>query len=97
MEEAGIPAGPVLDITQMQSDPQVLARNMVLDVAHPEGGKTKAIGPPIKLSNTASPSLLGAPRFGQHTKEVLLELGFDEAEIDAFLSEGAIAIEETDV
>jgi crotonobetainyl-CoA:carnitine CoA-transferase CaiB-like acyl-CoA transferase len=95
MEAAGIPAGPVLDIAQMQSDPQVRARNMVLEVDHPQGGTTKAIGPPIKLSNLGPPSGRGAPRFGQHTKEVLLELEFDDTAIEALLAEGAVAIDQT--
>ncbi len=94
MEAAGIPAGPVLDIAQMQSDPQVKARNMVLNVDHPQGGTTKAIGPPIKLSNMGSPSERGAPRYGQHTKEVLLDLEFDTKTIDALIAEGAVAIDD---
>ena len=94
MEAAGIPAGPVLDISQMQSDPQVQARNMVIDVDHPHGGKTKAIGPPIKLSNTDAPSERGAPRYGQHTREILLELEFNDAAIDALVAEGAVALDD---
>ena len=94
MEAAGIPAGPVLDIAQMQSDPQVLARNMVLNVDHPQGGATKAIGPPIKLSNVDPPSERGAPRFGQHTREVLRNLDFDDVAIQALVAEGAVAIDE---
>ena len=94
MEAACIPAGRVLDIAQMQSDPQVKARNMVLDVDHPQGGTTKAIGPPIKLSNMGSPSERGAPRYGQHTKEVLLDLEFDTKTIDALIAEGAVAIDD---
>ena len=94
MEAAGIPAGPVLDIVQMQSDPQVLARNMVIDVDHPHGGKTKAIGPPVKLSNTDAPSERAAPRYGQHTREILLEHDFSEAAIKALVAEGAVAVDD---
>ena len=94
MEAAGIPAGPVLDISQMQSDPQILTRNMVIDVDHPHGGKTKAIGPPIKLSGTGAPSERGAPRYGQHTREILLELEFNDAAIDALVAEGAVALDD---
>ena len=93
MEAAGIPAGPVLDIVQMQSNPQVLARNMMIDVDHPHGGQTKAIGPPIKLSNTDAPSERGAPRYGQHTREILLEHDFNEAAIRSLVAEGAVAID----
>ncbi len=94
MESAGISTGPVLDIVQMQSDPQVLARNMVIDVDHPHGGKTKAIGSPVKLSNTDAPSERSAPRYGQHTREILLELDFSEAAIKALVAEGAVAVDD---
>ena len=67
---------------------------MVLNVDHPQGGATKAIGPPIKLSNVDPPSERGAPRFGQHTREVLRNLDFDDVAIQALVAEGAVAIDE---
>ena len=75
LEQAGVPAGPVYDIEQVYHDPQVLARDMVVDLEHPTAGLTKAIGLPVKLSRTPGQIRRPAPTLGQHTDEVLRELG----------------------
>jgi crotonobetainyl-CoA:carnitine CoA-transferase CaiB-like acyl-CoA transferase len=90
-EGLGVPAGPVYDINQMHSDPQVLARRMVVEVDHTKLGPVRTIGLPVKFSGTPGEVSRGAPLFGQHTREVLREHGFADAEIDALLAEGAIA------
>jgi crotonobetainyl-CoA:carnitine CoA-transferase CaiB-like acyl-CoA transferase len=90
LEESGVPAGPVLDIAQMHADPQALAREMIVETTHPTAGKVKAIGLPIKFSDTPGGVRKPAPLFGQHTREVLHELGFSDAEIDRMAELGAI-------
>ena len=90
LEEAGVPAGPVLDIAQMHADPQALAREMIVETTHPTAGKVKAIGLPIKFSDTPGGVRKPAPVFGQHTREVLREHGFSDAEIDQMAALGAI-------
>ena len=90
LEEAGVPAGPVLDVRQMQSDPQALAREMVVETAHPTAGKVKSIGLPIKFSETPGAVTRPAPVLGQHTREVLREHGFSDAETDEMAAQGAI-------
>jgi len=90
LEEAGVPAGPVLDIAQMHADPQALAREMIVETAHPTAGKVKAIGLPIKFSETPGGVRAAAPVFGQHTAEVLREHGFSDSEIDRMAAQGAI-------
>jgi crotonobetainyl-CoA:carnitine CoA-transferase CaiB-like acyl-CoA transferase len=90
LEEAGVPAGPVLDIAQMQADPQALAREMIVETTHPTAGKVKAIGLPIKFSDTPGRVRRAAPLLGQHTAEVLREHGFSDAEIDLMEAQGAI-------
>jgi crotonobetainyl-CoA:carnitine CoA-transferase CaiB-like acyl-CoA transferase len=79
---AGVPAGPVLGIGEMLDHPQVLARNMVVETLHPKAGKVRALGCPIKLSETPARVSRAAPLFGQHTREVLEEYGLTTAEID---------------
>jgi crotonobetainyl-CoA:carnitine CoA-transferase CaiB-like acyl-CoA transferase len=93
-ETLGVPAGPVYDINQMHQDPQVLARRMVVEVEHARLGPVRTIGLPVKFSDTPGEVSQGAPMFGQHTREVLRECGFADAEIDALLAEGAIAVAE---
>jgi len=90
LEESGVPAGPVLDIAQMHADPQTIAREMIVETTHPSAGKVKAIGLPIKFSDTPGGVRKAAPLLGQHTQEVLREHGFSDAEIDQMAEQGAI-------
>jgi crotonobetainyl-CoA:carnitine CoA-transferase CaiB-like acyl-CoA transferase len=92
LDAAGIPAGPINDIAAMAADPQTLAREMVVELDHPKAGKTKAIGLPIKFSETPGKVVTPAPTLGQHTLEVLLGVGYTDAEVDALAAEGAIEL-----
>jgi crotonobetainyl-CoA:carnitine CoA-transferase CaiB-like acyl-CoA transferase len=92
LERAKVPAGPVLDVLQMQSDPQTIAREMVTEATHSELGSVKTIGAPVKFSDTPTSVRRGAPTFGEHTREVLREHGFADAEIERMAAEGAIHV-----
>jgi crotonobetainyl-CoA:carnitine CoA-transferase CaiB-like acyl-CoA transferase len=81
----GVPAGPVLTISEMLEHPQVLARDMVVETMHPKAGKVRAIGCPVKLSETPARVSRAAPVFGQHTREVLEQVGLTPAEIDGLI------------
>ena len=85
-----MPAGPVYDVLQMQADPQVRAREMVTTVVHKHEGDVETIGLPVKFSDTPGRVRSGAPVYGQHSREVLKEAGFDDAELSALLAEGAV-------
>ena len=78
---AGVPCGPVLDIGQVFSDPQVLARKMLVELPHPEVGTYKTTGLPIDLSDTPGAIKRPPPLLGQHTHEILTEAGLTPAEI----------------
>ena len=90
LEECGVPAGPVLDIAQMHADPQALAREMIVETTHPSAGPVKAIGLPIKFSETPGSVRRAAPLLGQHTREVLREHGYSDDQIDRLAEQGAI-------
>jgi crotonobetainyl-CoA:carnitine CoA-transferase CaiB-like acyl-CoA transferase len=82
-EEAGIPAGPIYTIPEAQADPHAQARGMVQELEHPQAGRVKALGNPVKLSR--SPAALGAaaPLLGADTDAVLAGIGYSSAEITA--------------
>lgn len=89
LADAGVPAGPVLSIGEALNNPQTLAREMVVEVEHRKLGKLKTLGVPVKLSATPGKVTRGAPVLGEHTREVLAEIGYSESEIDALLAHGA--------
>jgi crotonobetainyl-CoA:carnitine CoA-transferase CaiB-like acyl-CoA transferase len=84
LERKDVPWGPVQNMLQALRDPQTLARAMVVDVMHSTLGPVKTIGLPVKFSATPGKVRAGAPRYGEHTREVLREYGFDEGQIDGF-------------
>jgi len=90
LDQAGLPVGPVLSITEMLEHPQTLARGMVVETEHPWVGKTKSLGLPVKFSETPGGTVRPAPVLGQHTREVLQEIGYAEEEISRLEREGAV-------
>ncbi len=88
-ETEGVPAGPVMSIREMLADPHVAARGMVTTVDHPTVGQVKTLGLPVRFSDTPGEVSRPAPLYGQHSRDVLSELGYDGDEIDRLLSEGA--------
>ena len=88
-EEGGVPAGPVLTVTEMHADPQALYRDMIVSTQHPVAGEVKTIGHPVKFSKTPGGVRTPAPLMGQHTREVLGEAGYSTDEIAAMIACGA--------
>jgi crotonobetainyl-CoA:carnitine CoA-transferase CaiB-like acyl-CoA transferase len=72
-DAAGIPAGPVMNHVQALSDPQAIARDMVVSVEHTSAGTTRTLGVPVKLSATPGSVHRAAPRLGEHDDEVLAD------------------------
>jgi crotonobetainyl-CoA:carnitine CoA-transferase CaiB-like acyl-CoA transferase len=91
LKSAGIPCGPINDISQVFTEPQVLAREMVMDMEVPEAGPTKLTGVPIKLSDTEGGIRIPPPSLGQHTDEILESLlGLGQEECSALRETGVI-------
>jgi crotonobetainyl-CoA:carnitine CoA-transferase CaiB-like acyl-CoA transferase len=89
-DAAGVPAGPVHSIGEALSHPQTRARDMIVALDHPQAGRTQALGCPIHFSATPTRIDRPAPRLGEHTREVLREFGYDDAEIDALAARGVV-------
>ena len=90
LSKADVPVGKVQDIDEVFSDPHVLHRQMLIEVDHPQHGKVKQIGFPVKLSDTPWKVRLPVALMGEHTGEVLSELGYSEDEINRLREEGVI-------
>lgn len=90
LEVNDIPCGPINNYAQVFADPQVIAREMVVETDHPTLGHLKTLGSPIKMSATPPDVSRRAPQFGEHTDEVLEEAGFRSAEIAALRQSGAV-------
>jgi formyl-CoA transferase len=86
-----IPCGPINDYAQVFADPQVLARDMVVETEHPTLGHLRTLGSPIKMSATPPNVSRRAPQLGEHTIDVLSEAGLTAEEIAALRTAGAIS------
>lgn len=88
LEEAGLPCAPINTVDRIINDPQIEARNMIVEVEHPIAGNLKMPGVPVKLSETPGTVERYAPLLGEHTVEVVEEvLGWDESKAKQFFAE----------
>jgi crotonobetainyl-CoA:carnitine CoA-transferase CaiB-like acyl-CoA transferase len=78
----GVPCAPVLTRTQMLSDPQVVANGIVVETEHPVAGRVRQARPAARFSETPAAIRYGGAGLGEHTTDVLAELGFTPADIE---------------
>ena len=90
LEQAGVVAGPIYNMKQVYEDPQVHAREMVVNLEDGELGTLRNIGVPVKLSETPGSVRRRAPALGEHSREVLSDAGYTEGEIDALVESGVV-------
>ena len=82
LEAAGIPCGPIYAVDEALTDPHVQARRMIVQMEHPVAGLVKSLAFPGFLSDTPVSYRLPPPRLGEHTVQVLAELGYGDAAIE---------------
>lgn len=95
LEKCGVPAGPILNVSEVWNDPQIQARNMEVTLEHPTAGKIKNIGLAAKLYSTPGRITKPAPLLGQHTREVLMNAGYSKKNIEALVDSGAAVINDS--
>lgn len=89
-DRENIPATEINQIDKVVTNPQVIARDMIIEVDHPVAGGVKMSGIPIKLSDTPGSIRTAAPILGEHTDEVLKKYGYSEEEIKEFREKGVL-------
>ncbi|PVF98487.1 CoA-transferase family III [Serendipita vermifera] len=87
----GVPFGPINDIEQTFDHPQVRARGLVVEVDHPRVGPIKLVGPAVSYNGSRMKVRMAPPFLGQHTDEVLKELGYKEQDIEAMKRNRVVA------
>ena len=88
LEQLEIPCGPVNNIAQVATDPQIAARDMIIEVRHPKAGSFRVVNNPFKFSRTPCRAEQASPDLSEHTPEVLSRLlGLTEAEISQLKTE----------
>ncbi len=90
LNAAGVPSGPVHAVADVFKDPQIQAQNMTMEVEQPGHGTVQMLGFPMKFANTPCTVRRPAPDLGQHSDEVLAELGFSADQCRAFRDTGVI-------
>ena len=95
-EKTGVVAGPIYNMEQVYQDPQVQARDMLVDLEDPELGTLHNIGIPVKLSETPGRIRRRAPSLGEHSVEILREFGFSMEEVDSLVQAGVAGKQERD-
>src|SRR3954470_4439639 len=86
----GVPTGPIYKMDEVFADPQVQHLQAAAEVSHPRLGRFKILNQAVKLSRTPASLKTATPEIGQHTDEVLKELGYADKEIATLRTQGAI-------
>jgi crotonobetainyl-CoA:carnitine CoA-transferase CaiB-like acyl-CoA transferase len=90
LRDAQVPCGSVLRVDEVFSNPQVLHTDMLVKIAHPEMGLFKLPGIPVKLNQTPGTIRSAPPKLGEHTEEIIQEIGFSTEEIKSLYAGGIL-------
>ena len=88
LEEAGVPAGPVRFVEELLDDEHVIANDLVVEMEHSLAGKLKMVGPMVRMSETPVEAKRASPALGEHSAEILGNLGYSDQDIQRLKDEG---------
>jgi crotonobetainyl-CoA:carnitine CoA-transferase CaiB-like acyl-CoA transferase len=90
LNQVGVPTGPIYDMSEVFSDPQVISQNMVAEVQHPKMGSLKLVNQALKLSRTPAQVKTATPELGEHTEQILKDLDYSPEEIQKFIDQKVV-------
>ena len=90
LDKAGVPCGPINTVAEVFEEPQVKAREMLRHVPHPSGVDAPQVASPMRFAEAPLQTQSAPPLLGQHSDDILCELGYSTADIDALREAGAI-------
>ena len=90
LEKHDVPCAPALTRSQVLNHPQIIASGTLIEIDHPVSGRLRQARPPASFERTPAGIRFGAPRLGEHTDEILLEIGYTRTQIEALRVAGII-------
>ncbi len=90
LETAKVPCGPINDLAEVFADPQVQDRGMTVELPHALAGTLRLVASPMKLAGTPVQYRSAPPLLGEHTEQVLLELGLPPERVAALRRDGVV-------
>jgi crotonobetainyl-CoA:carnitine CoA-transferase CaiB-like acyl-CoA transferase len=91
LERAGVPVAPLKFVEEMVFDEQAIANGLIVEQEHPFAGTVRTAGPVFKMTDSPTAAEVSSPRLGEHSVEVLAELGYSEPEIEILIESGAVS------
>ena len=91
LDGAGVPAGPLRFVEEMVTDEQVIANDLVVELDHSLVGSVKMVGPIFSMSETPLEAKMASPALGEHSQEILEQLGYSSQEIQKLRDDGVIS------